>query len=185
MILQDKNIAASGGAYHQKMQTAGRSTVEEQNGIVTKTFNYDRFTGQNSWLESYKNLRHWDSRYVEVYEIGSNFIKMKYEPNTVHLIEVISNKTDHDDNTKLKLLSDYIETFSSAHSYIAYSGELFIHNDLSPYNILVNEKNELIIIDPDSCDYTPRFDRILPDLVSYYTRSMHRYYELLQRKVKS
>jgi len=185
MILQDKNNAATGGAYHKKMVAASRSVVEENNGVVTKTFNYDRFTGQDRWLNSYDTLRHWDMRYVEVYEIGPNFIKMKYEPNTVHLIEVIDNKTDHDDNTKLKLLSDYIEMFSSAHSYLAYSSEIFIHNDLSPYNVLVNEKDELIIIDPDSCDYHPRFDRALPDLVSYYTRAMHKYYEVLQHKVRS
>jgi len=185
MILQDKNTAAPGGKFSHAQFCASRSVIEENNGVVTKTFDYDRFVGQDRWLESYNNLRHWDARYVEVYEIGPNFVKMKYESNTVHLREVIHGGTDHSDDIKLKLLSDYLEIFYLSHSYIAHSNEVFIHNDLNPYNILVNENNELIIIDPDSCDYNPRFDRILPDLISNYTRSMHRYYELLQNKVKS
>lgn len=185
MILQDKNTAVPGSSYYKNIMHASTSIVEENNGVVTKTFDHDWFSPRENWLKSYNNLRKWDTRYVEVYEVGSNFIKMKYEPNTVHLREVIDGKTNHSDDVKLKLLSEYIKVFYLAHSYVAHSNEVFIHNDLNTYNILVNENNELIIIDPDSCSNRPRFDRILPDLISDYTRSMHRYYELLHNKVKS
>lgn len=185
MILQDKNTASTGSLYHKKMCDATQSVIEENDGIVTKTFVYNRFKDCKDWLKSYKNLRSWDCRYVEVYEIGDDFIKMKYVPETVPVIQVIRGYTDHSIDDRLKIISEYVEVLSMSHIYISNSSEVFLHNDLSPYNVLVNKKNELTIIDPDACDYHPRFERLLPDLISNYTTSMYKYYEVLQHKVSS
>lgn len=184
MILQDKSTAVFGSEYYYKLLRASESVIEQKDGIVIKTFNYDRFNdSREDWLKSYNALRSWDPRYIEVYEVGSNFIKMKYEPNAINLSEVIGNKTSHSGDTRLKLLSDYIELLSSTYSYLAYSNEIFIHNELHPHNVLVNEKNELVVIDPDSCDYIPRFKTMLPNHISFYVKAMNRYCELLERKV--
>lgn len=183
MILQDKNTPARGSSYHKRVSVASKTILEKNNDVVIKRFleEGDRFSSPDDWLIEYNKLRKWDNRYIEVYDVGNNFIKMKYIPTSFHFNSVMAGDTFHDIDVRLRLISDYIDILSTAHCYVSESNSTFIHNDLHPSNIMVDEKNKLVIIDPDSCDKINMLmnPQAVPKLISYYSMAIHTYYNLL------
>lgn len=184
MILQDKNTIAVGGYLDKLKKAASLSTVELiDNSYVRKTFHHrNNFTDE--WLQSYNDLRSWDQRYVKVYNVGSNYIEMEYIKDAVYYMEILDGVTNHTIDERLKIISEYLDIFSTSYSYVANNTkEIFLHNDIQNYNVLVTKENELVIIDPDACSYYPNFEKLLPNYVGQTTKSMNKYSELLHKKV--
>ena len=191
MILQDKNIAAPGSEYERRKYLASLATVElTKNNTIKKTFHDQRqhFFENSShklWKSKYDALRSWDNRYVEVYRIEENLIEMQYIDG-VSLKSILKDEEHKTVNEKIYIIGEYLDILSKSHRYVSHNTDyVFMHDDLNPSNVLVTKDNKLFIIDPDSCTSSPRLYKSFPSLLSNYTLSLHKYYELLKCKVRS
>jgi len=182
-ILQNENTAVGGSNFYRKIYNASMSTIEViGENVVRKTYKRNQFPEPERWLKSYNQLRSWDHRYIKVHKVGNDYIEMDYIDDGVHFIDVLENSTDHTVDEKMKIITDFIDILSLSYGYISQSNEVFLHNDLSLTNVLVDSNNKLIVIDPDSCGYEARQDKGLSNLIYAYHTTMHKYYRLLSYK---
>ena len=159
------------------------------NDIVRKTFIYDISNFYNrEWLNQYNKLRELDPRYIEVYNVGHNYIDMKYIKNACTLSAIISPDFDeieiskkYNSGVKKELIIKYLDLLLKAQHYLSIVKNI-THYDLGHGNILVDENNKLIVIDPDSFRFNPNYTRLLEKNGAILLRTLGIYYRMLETR---
>jgi hypothetical protein len=154
--------------------------------IVRKTFNYDISQHYNfEWLVKYNKLREWDSRYVEVYGVGPNYIDMEYVKNAISMLDIVQPTTQilkkYDLNQRKKFIVEYLDIIIKAQIYLNIDNKI-THTDLWFYNVLINEDNKLVIIDPNSFHENINYIRLLGSVGTSFNKTLSYYYDMLNNE---
>ena len=152
--------------------------------IVRKTFNHS-IKNNFEWLVKYNKLREWDPRYVEVYGVGSNYIDMAYVKNAISMLDIFYTTDEVSKKYTQKEIKnftvEYLDIIIKAQSYLNISNK-FTHTDLWFYNVLINEDNKLVIIDPDSCFSNPNYIKLLGSVGTSFNKTLSFYYDMLNNE---
>jgi thiamine kinase-like enzyme len=152
--------------------------------IVRKTFNHS-IKNNFEWLVKYNKLREWDPRYVEVYGVGSNYIDMAYVKNAISMLDIVRPTSQilkkYDLNQRKKFLVEYLDIIVKAQIYLSIDDK-FTHTDLWFYNVLINEDNKLVVIDPDSCFNDPNYIKLLGSVGTSFNKTLSFYYDMLNNE---
>ena len=153
-----------------KIYTKKLVNVYEHKGKIVKTIPNKL---DQQWFNLYNEFYEYDSRIVKVINYENNKITME-KINFKCTLDEYTRKTDLDFTNK-KLLN-YFTQFSDIwnnflkFSYEKFTDEIFMHNDYSLSNCVIDLDDNIRVIDPDSCKIvTPRSSKI--NLGTYFYAS--------------
>ena len=121
--------------------------IDVLNGTVNKVFLHPKDHLDADWLENYKKFKLLYDCVPEVYEADSHSITMEYISG-LDICQWLKTKHYTVKNVNF-VIYEVMNLINSFAEYSRGSNLFFYHHDLNPTNILVDEKDRVILIEPD------------------------------------